>query len=255
MEVHGVCDFIPHTTRNPDRARLHLLQATKDSIRLTEDVVDMINRYIPSMKDLSRGDLISLVMFSGCRFIGCEEDESRGNFIYDGEKALPLGKGGIPTSFSVPNEFPIRYWSDLIIDDFRVPFHFNRWVDQLKENVFYFKVDSPEGIVQFPASTFEDKGQKYVIVGENYDWIEEDGRQTPERTISTPSFLEALSQTSHLYIPQFPRNSGGDLSFIYKHFSGNYDMDHILRIHLGGSASDDAEWRFYASLMSGEIGD
>lgn len=243
MTESGVRDFIPHTTRNAERARLHLVQITGNYSHIERS----INQHLPFMKDLRRGDLITIIMYSNCE----EDEENNGTYIYDGEKAIPLNSGRIPTTFSVPDEFPVRYWSDLINDNDNVPFHPDQWKEQLEKNVFTFQVESPEGIVQFPATTLENKGHKYVIIGENYDWISTDGEQTEKTTIGTEAFLEALSHTSYLYFPRFTGNHGFDLNFVYQHFLHDYDEDHILLIHLGGSAQLAAENEFFINLMMG----
>lgn len=224
-----IADFLPFTKRIPGRGRIHILKVKNVNPPLDpedyEGQLRLINRHLGSMKDLRRGDLIGLAMFMGYR--------NDGTFIYDGKEAVELSEdpddcGTVPLIFSVPDEFPVRYWEDLVIHNSYVPFHPDRWMNQLENNFYTFKAQFEGETLQFPATTITHNGHKYVIFGDNYGTIWEGGRkQTPETTITKGDFLQALKKISYL---SFPTDAISEEHFIVKHFLQEYDRDHILRL-------------------------
>lgn len=213
--------FMPYTKRIPGRARIHILELEDVNPPLEENDFDgqlqLINRHLDSMKDLRRGDLIGLSPFMGYR--------NDGTFIFDGQKAIELAEepdeyGSVPGIFSVPDEFPVRYWLNLITHNNYVPFHPERWSDQLEKNLFTFETSMGGQTLQFPATTIEWKGQKYVIIWENNINL-----AIWERLFTDKDFLQGLQKASFLRGPS-PDEEEDD--HLINPFLGEYDRDHIL---------------------------
>jgi len=93
-----------------------------------EEVNNAISVILPHFPNIRRGDL---VVYPRINF---------GIFIYDGKKmevldykSHPDSIGLIPASYSIPDEFPINYWSNYGYWD-KLPFHPELYIDAMLQN-------------------------------------------------------------------------------------------------------------------------
>jgi len=97
--------------------------------RLNQDV--KIQRYLEEA-NVRRGDIVHLEVYGDYR--------NDGKFIYDGENLVPLNTeideyGSIPNEFRVIDEFPIRYWENVIEHNSIVPFDPIKYIDDIRNNL------------------------------------------------------------------------------------------------------------------------
>lgn len=120
-----------------------------------EEVNSAIQVIIPHCPNIKRGDL---VIYS---------DIELGVFIYNGNEmeildynSDPDAKGVIPRNYSIPDEFPINYWSEYGYWN-KLPFHPEVYIDSLLEN--YVCIEG-----EYDYTWFECNYMKFcVIIGTN----------------------------------------------------------------------------------------
>jgi len=228
--------LIPYTSRRANKARVHFYTNPLDIKRprdgFSQHALDklayLLTRHVNEIDDLRDGDVVVLTNIFG---LGDDDDggvEYEGMFMFNGTKIVnfdmscdaddvksdeeyiyELHDHGdsryIPTHFSVPDRYPIRYWTDIITDHI-VPFKFKKWSSQLEENFSSLKFQTPkEGSVytsgQYDAylyySWFVHNDERYYVVYNNLRQ-QDIGDQRDISTMDKESFICQLKKRSYL---------------------------------------------------------
>ena len=205
--------YYTHSTKIKTPSRRGFTQSSLSKI------ARVVTKYLGEIEDLKRGDVILVKSIS--------RDESEGMFIYIGCPVLDVTADGqlvdlttddgseiedrdlenigateqrlIPRIFSVPDEFPIRYWANVIMHNCYVPFDYSKWKEQLYTNFArceYYTLDEFEDTLFY--SWFEYQNEKYYVILNDAESDDSEKKDNIDRD----TFISILEKRKYLeYIP------------------------------------------------------
>ncbi len=129
-----------------------------------ENILNMLNQdeelqLFLRQQNIRRGDVVHIAVIGSYR--------NEGKYIYDGKKLVDLEYrgdeyGSVPSNFHVIEEFPIHYWTDIIVHNHIVWFNIQPYIPEIMENLVKKDLDDDEFDIY--ESSFTYKGEKYNMV-------------------------------------------------------------------------------------------